>query len=191
MTDVGRAVDIADVLVSEEIRRIRFLRWSGVLALTRKNVAKGIYFLDGDIAFAASTLEEDRLGANLVRIGRITEAEFRAAMAVAQAPGQRLGQALIAAGVLDPTELAAAVTGQVERIVFSVLRWTTGRMQRRAMDRPLPLDLVLDLSTPRCLLLGARVFPDPERLEAALGGPSANLRRGARPVFNRPFPERA
>jgi len=184
VTDVGRAVSVADVLVSEEIRRIRRDRWSGVLALNREGSAKGIYFLDGDIAFAASTVEEDRLGANLVRVGRITDAEFKAAMAVAQAPGQRLGQALIAAGVLSPIELAAAVTGQVERIVFSVLRWTSGRSQRRGMDRPLPADLLLDLSTPRLLLLGARVFPDPERLAGVLGGTSATLRRMGRAVFD-------
>jgi hypothetical protein len=177
-------LSVADVLVSEEVRRIRRERWSGVLALTREGSAKGIYFLDGDIAFAASTVEEDRLGANLVRVGRITAAEFRAAMAVAQAPGQQFGQALIAAGVLSPVELAAAVTGQVERIVFSVLRWTSGRLQRRGMDRALPADLLLDLSTPRLLLLGARVFPDPERLAEALGGPSATLRRVGRAVFD-------
>ncbi|MCG6925585.1 MAG: hypothetical protein LJF30_09770 [Acidobacteria bacterium] len=184
MTDVGRAVSVADVLVSEEIRRIRRERWSGVLALNREGSAKGIYFLDGDIAFAASTVEEDRLGANLVRVGRITDAEFKAAMAVAQAPGQRLGQALIGAGVLSAIELAAAVTGQVERIVLSVLRWTSGRSQRRGMDRPLPADLLLDLSTPRLLLLGARVFPDPERLAGVLGGTSATLRRMGRAVFD-------
>jgi hypothetical protein len=184
VTDAGRTLSIEDVLVSEEVRRIGRDRWSGVLALTRERVSKGVYFLDGEIAFAASTVEEDRLGANLVRIGRITDAEFRAAMVAAQAPGQRLGQALIAAGVLSPTELAAAVTGQVERIVFSVLRWTSGRMQCRAMEGALPLDLLLDLNTPRILLLGARVFPEAERLEAALGDSSLKLRRLARPGFD-------
>jgi len=76
--------------------------------------------LVGEIAFAASTLEEDRLGANLVRIGLINRAQFEAAMRAAQEPGRRLGQALIDEGVLNPEQLAAAVTGQVERIVFSV-----------------------------------------------------------------------
>jgi hypothetical protein len=184
VTDAGRTVSIEDVLVSEEVRRIRREGWSGVLALSQGRASKGIYFLDGDIAFAASTEEADRLGANLVRIGRITEAEFRAAMAAAQAPGQRLGQALIAAGVLDPTELAAAVTGQVERIVFSVLRWTKGQMQCRAMDRPLPLDLLLDLNTPRILLVGARTFPEAERLEGVLGGSSSKLSRLGPPPFD-------
>jgi hypothetical protein len=184
LTGVGKAVGIADLLVSEEIRNIRRERWSGVLAMTQGEVAKGLYFLDGDIAFAASTVEEDRLGANLFRIGRITAAEFRNAMEMAREPGRRLGQALIDAGILSPAELAAAVTGQVERIVLSVLRWTSGRLQRRGMDRPLPADLVLDLNTPRLLLLGARAFPDTRRLEATLGPPQTRLKRFPQAPFD-------
>jgi hypothetical protein len=184
VTGVGKAIPIAEVLVSEEIRRIRRERWSGVLAMTQGEVAKGLYLLEGDIAFAASTVEEDRLGANLFRIGRITAAQFWTAMEAAREPGRRLGQALIEAGVLSGAELAAAVTGQVERIVLSVLRWTSGRLQRRGMDRPLPADLVLDLNTPRLLLLGARVFPDARRLEVTLGSPQTRLRRFPQAPFD-------
>lgn len=183
MTGGEGVTDLAQVIVSEEIRRVRRERWSGVLAMSQGEVTKGLYFVDGEIAFAASTVEEDRLGANLFRIGRITESQFRTALAVAQEPGRQLGQALIEAGILTPGELAAAVTGQVERIVLSVLRWTSGGLQRRAMDRPIPADLALDLNTPRLLLLGARRFPDAARLERALGSLETRLRR----VAPRPF----
>jgi tetratricopeptide (TPR) repeat protein len=183
VTDAADVVDLARVIVSEEIRKVRQERWSGVLAMTQGEITKGLYFVEGEIAFAASTVEEDRLGANLFRIGRITEAQFRDALASAQEPGRRIGQALIEAGVLSPGELAAAVTGQVERIVLSVLRWTSGVLQRRTMDRPLPADLALDLNTARLLLLGARLFPDIERLSERLGGDETRLRR----VAPRPF----
>ena len=183
MTDATEVVDLAQVIVSEEIRKVRQEHWSGVLAMTQGEVTKGLYFVEGEIAFAASTVEEDRLGANLFRIGRITEAQFRTALSLAQEPGRRIGQALIEAGVLSPGELAAAVTGQVERIVLSVLRWTSGVLQRRAMDRPIPADLALDLNTPRLLLLGARLFPDTERLAERLGDGRKRLRR----VVPRPF----
>jgi tetratricopeptide (TPR) repeat protein len=183
VTGGEEVTDLAQVIVSEEIRRVRHERWSGVLAMSQGEVTKGLYFVDGEIAFAASTVEEDRLGANLFRIGRITESQFRAALAVSQEPGRQLGQALTEAGVLTPGELAAAVTGQVERIVLSVLRWTSGGLQRRAMDRPIPADLALDLNTPRLLLLGARRFPDAARLERALGPLETRLRR----VAPRPF----
>ena len=108
MSGAGQAFDISRVLVSEEVRQIRREGWTGVLALAQGDIAKGLYFMDGEIVFAASTVEEDRLGANLYRIGRITEPQFRAAMTAAQTPGRRLGQALIDAGVLKREELAAA-----------------------------------------------------------------------------------
>ncbi len=170
-------LDLGQVLVAEEIARVRGERWSGVLALAQGEVAKGLYFVDGEIAFAASTVEEDRLGACLFRVGKITEGQFRAAMRECEATGRPLGQAFVEMGHLTPGELAAAVTAQVERIVLSVLRWTTGSLRRDPMDRPLPADLALDLNTHRLLLLGTRLFPDAERLERALGAPARRLRR--------------
>jgi hypothetical protein len=171
------ALDLARTLVAEEIGRVRAEGWSGVLALAQGEVAKGLYFVDGAIAFAASTVEEDRLGACLFRAGRITQGQFHAAMRESEASGCPLGQALVELGHITPGELAAAVTAQVERIVLSVLRWTTGSLRREPMDRPLPADLALDLDTHRLLLLGTRQFPDAERLEGALGAPERRLRR--------------
>jgi hypothetical protein len=170
-------LDLGRALVAEEIVRIRTEGWSGVLALTQGEVAKGLYFVDGSIAFAASTVEEDRLGACLFRAGKITESQFRAAMRESESSGRPLGHALVDMGFLAPEGLAAGVTMQVERIVLSVLRWTTGVLRREPMDRPLPADLALDLNTHRLLLLGTRLFPDAERLERALGPASRRLRR--------------
>jgi tetratricopeptide (TPR) repeat protein len=170
-------LDLGQALVAEEVARVRVERWSGVLALAQGEVAKGLYFLDGEIAFAASTVEEDRLGACLFRVGKITEGQFRAAMRECEATGRPLGQAFVELGHLTPDELSAAVTAQVERIVLSVLRWTTGTLRRDPMDRPLPADLALDLNTHRMLLLGTRQFPDVGRLERALGAPERRLRR--------------
>lgn len=171
------SLDLSKDLLAEELARIRHEAWSGVLALIQGEVTKGVYFTDGEIVFAASTVEEDRLGASLFRTGKITESQFRAAMKASEGPGQRLGQALIEAGVLTPADLAAAVVAQVERIVVSVLRWTTGAARRETMERPLPADLALRIDTPRLLLLGLRGFPDAERLERALGGLSREVRR--------------
>ena len=64
------------------------------------------------------------------------------------------------------------------------------------MDRPLPADLVLDLCTPRLLLLGAREVLSTARLEPVLGSEDRRLRRVAQVAFDydqmRPSPaERA
>ena len=150
------ALDISEVLVAEEILRVRAEGWSGVLAFTQGQVAKGVYFVDGEIAFAASTVEEDRLGAGLFRAGKITEAQFREAMRESEASGNPLGHALVGLGYLTREDLEAAVAFQMERIVLSVLRWTSGTLRREPMERPLPADLALDLNTHRLLLLATR-----------------------------------
>ena len=176
--------DLSRVLVADEIARARNERWSGVLAMSQGEVSKGLYFLEGEIAFAASTVEEDRLGACLSRAGRLSESQFRAAMREVEASGFPLGHVLVEARILSRPELAGALAAQVERIVLSVLRWTNGTLRREPMDRPIPADQALDLSTNRLLLLGMRLFPDTERLERALGDPARRLRRVATAPFD-------
>jgi hypothetical protein len=174
----GAAVaDLSRALVADEIARVRNERWSGVLALSQGEVSKGLYFLEGEIAFAASTVEEDRLGACLFRAGRLSESQFRTAMREVEASGYPLGYVLVESRILTPQELSGALAAQVERIVLSVLRWTSGTLRRERMDRPIPADQALDLSTNRLLLLGMRLFPDAERLERALGDTARRLRR--------------
>jgi hypothetical protein len=181
----GAAVaDLSRVLVADEIVRARNERWTGVLALSQGEVSKGLYFLEGDVVFAASTVEEDRLGACLFRAGRLTESQFRAAMREVEASGFPLGHVLVESRVLRPHELTGALAAQVERIVLSVLRWTSGTLRRDAMDRPIPADQALDIDTNRLLLLGMRLFPDAERLERALGDPQRRLRRVSPPTFD-------
>jgi hypothetical protein len=183
--DSGAGVaDLSRVLVADEIARVRNERWSGVLALNQGEVSKGVYVLDGDIVFAASTVEEDRLGACLFRVGRLSEKQFRAAMREVESSGYPLGYVLVETRVLSPAELAGALSAQVERIVLSVLRWTSGTLRRDPMDRPVPADQALELNTNRLLLLGMRLFPDTDRLERALGDKSRRLRCVSPPPFD-------
>jgi hypothetical protein len=170
-------LDLTRTLVAEEVLRVRAEGWSGVLALRQGQVAKGLYVVDGEIAFAASTMEEDRLGACLHRAGLITESQFRSTMRESEATGQPFGHAVVDLGYVRAFDLAVAVRSQVERIVLSVLRWTSGWLAREPMERPLPADLAVRVDTPRLLLLGARQFPDTERLARALGGPERRIRR--------------
>ena len=152
--------------------------------MSQGEVSKGIYFLEGDVVFAASTVEEDRLGACLFRAGRLSESQFRAAMREVESSGFPLGYVLVESRVLSPGELTGALAAQVERIVLSVLRWTSGTLRRDAMDRPIPADQTLELNTNRLLLLGMRLFPDTDRLERSLGDPLRRLRRVSPPSFD-------
>ncbi len=176
--------DLRQTLLADEIRELKRRNWSGVIALADREVRKGIYLRRGRFVFAASTVEEDKLGEHLVRTGRITRNQFAAALQASQGPGRRLGQTLVETGAVPEGVLETLVAEQVRSIALSVFRWTTGEVRYQQVEEPIPSDLGLPLSTERLLLEGTRIFPDTARLEAALGDARRPLRNAAALPFD-------
>jgi tetratricopeptide (TPR) repeat protein len=179
------ALDLATRLLSEEIRTLHAARSTGILEVTSSGVGKGVYLRAGAIVFASSSLDEDRLGESLIRLGRISRADFAAAYRLeAGRKRRRIGQVLVGAGLISEDELGKLVSHQVESVILSIFRWTSGEMRFHESRDPVPIDLALDLSTHRLLLEGIRVFPDEARLLAALGDRRRKLRSARRPPFD-------
>ncbi len=178
--------DLDETLLTVTIRGLHHSGWSGVVAVTSGDVTKGLYFRRGRFVFAASTVEDDRLGEFLVRTGRINREQFAAALLAAQGPGRRLGQALVEIGAVNDLDLEDLVAEQLHRIAVSAFRWTAGAALTEEVEEPIPADIALPLSTERLLLEGARTYPDPRRLEQALGDPGRRVQRAenSRPAFN-------
>ena len=177
-------MDLAESLLSEELRSLERRRWSGVLALSSGEVTKGLFLRNGRIVFAASSRDDEKLGETLFRNGRISREELEQACRGSQGSSGRFGTALVQSGILTEDELAAAVSGQVQGIVRSVFEWTSGEVRRADAEQPVASDLVIELSTPRILLEGVRIFPDPHRLERALGDTGRRVRRHPSPAFD-------
>src|SRR5262245_33897028 len=175
--------DLRQTLLLDEVRGLRRRRWSGVVALASGDVRKGIYLRRGGFVFAASTVEEDKLGEHLVRTGRITREQFETAIQESQGPGRRLGQALVETGAVAEGDLDALVAEQVRSIALSAFRWTSGEVRYQQVEEPIPSDLALALSTDRLPLEGTRIFPDVARLEASLGDPTRRVRRAGQFPF--------
>jgi tetratricopeptide (TPR) repeat protein len=176
--------DLARSLLSEEIRALNRARRSGILVATAPGVTKGVFLRGGRLVFASSSLDKDKLGENLIRLGRISRREFAVAYEATQLRKRRLGQTLLAAGVMNEEELGRIVAHQVQGIVLSLFTWTEGRTRFQEAQEPIPAELALDLSTHRLLFEGSRIYPDAGRLEAALGPGRERLRRAARPAFD-------
>jgi curved DNA-binding protein CbpA len=176
--------DLARSLLSEEIRALNRARRSGVLVATAPGVTKGIFVRGGRIVFASSSLDKDKLGESLIRLGRISRREFAAAYEATQLRKRRLGQTLLAAGVMTEEELGRIVAHQVQGIVMSLFTWTSGQTRFQEAAEPIPAELALDLSTHRLLFEGVRIYPDGSRLETALAPSTERLRRAARPAFD-------
>src|SRR2546422_49054 len=145
-------------------------RKTGVLRVTSelRHNAGTIYFQDGTIIFAEIKSNPHPLGALLLRTGKITEADLERArdMQTRQNDPRRLGQILVAMGVLSPREVERQVRFQIEEVVFEVMSWREGVFS--FSEEPVtgvPAETAVRISTEALLMEGARRIDEWFRIE--------------------------
>src|SRR2546422_767533 len=145
-------------------------RKTGVLRVTSelRHNAGTIYFQDGTIIFAEIKSNPHPLGALLLRTGKITEADLERArdMQTRQNDPRRLGQILVAMGVLSPREVERQVRFQIEEVVFEVMSWREGFFS--FSEEPVsgvPAETTVSISTGALLMEGARRIDEWSRIE--------------------------
>jgi hypothetical protein len=128
---------------------------TGVLSLVNAGVRKSVYFLDGKLVFAGSSLTQDRLGEVLLRGARISADEY---LKLSQRirGGQRLGKALVESGVLSPKDLWWAIEQQVKEIVWSIFNWEDGYFQFEDDELPRREKITFELDVEKLVVEGIR-----------------------------------
>jgi hypothetical protein len=118
--------DLSRFEVPDLLSLLKAGRRTGVLALERRDQESKLYFRAGDAVFAVSTREELRLGRLLARHGRIPPAVIEEALVWQNTHGGRLGQALLASGMLQESELSAMLKVQISEVIFDAFAWPDG-----------------------------------------------------------------
>jgi hypothetical protein len=106
-------------------------RKSGVLVVEGPDDTITISFLGGQVVSAESATHrlDNRIGALLVRGGRINDEQLARILQLQKESQQRLGFLLIRERLVTPEDLREALRLQIFRIVFSSFRWTDGRFR--------------------------------------------------------------
>ena len=115
-----RAFPLADLL-----QLVHAAGKSGFLLFQFGGDEKAVYLSRGEVVFAESNLEADRLGLCLLRVGAITREQLETAESRFH-PMTRLGKILVELGCLTPRDLWDGVKTQVEDIVRSLFAYTAG-----------------------------------------------------------------
>src|SRR5512137_1477111 len=142
---------------------------------TGQKVEKKVYFKNGDIVFAASSLAEDRLGDVMLRDGRLTQAQFDASTEIIKKTGKKQGAVLVELGFIKPQDLVAAVKDQVKRIILTLFPLRMGSY--RFDEAPLPMaDIIpLQMSAGNLILEGITNL-DWKDIRKALPAPTTIIR---------------
>jgi tetratricopeptide (TPR) repeat protein len=99
---------------------------TGRLTLRRGKVQKSVDLVNGNPVSAASTPRDETLGHFLTSSGVITEDQHRDAVQRAAKAGNKLGEALVAMGILTIEQLIDQLGKQARHKLVQALRWPQG-----------------------------------------------------------------
>jgi hypothetical protein len=145
-------------------------RKTGALRVTselRHNEGK-IYFDNGVVVSAEIRSNPHPLGALLLRTGKITEADLERARDMQQRQGdkRRLGEILVALGVITPREVERQIHFQIEEVVFEVMSWNEGYFSfTEEVDGKVPTEVTVRIPVEALLMEGARRIDEWSRIE--------------------------
>jgi hypothetical protein len=115
-----------DFSLADVFKLLSFSKKTGRLELRRKAGMGRVYFRDGEVYFAESSLSREPLGQKLIRGHSLTEGHLRQALDENAETGERVGQILLREGWITSEQLEAAVKQQIEDAVFDLLQWELG-----------------------------------------------------------------
>jgi hypothetical protein len=120
---------IGDFGLPEILQLIGIQRKTGRLTLENDSESVTVKFLEGSVVGAdtCSGGVEDRLGAVLVRTGKITEAQLDEALHIQKRTLQRLGHVLVKSNFISEDELIEALRVQSLQIIYRLFRWREGK----------------------------------------------------------------
>jgi pSer/pThr/pTyr-binding forkhead associated (FHA) protein len=159
--------NLAHFEVPDLLSLVKAGRRTGVLALERRDQESKLYFRAGNPVFAASTREDLRLGRLLVRQGKVPAEVIDEALEWQHSNGGRLGSALLAAGMLEESELAALLKVQVSEVIFDAFSWPEGAFSFWDRVPPPPNAVTLEMDVQNILIEGVRRLDVRERLKSA------------------------
>lgn len=164
------------------LSHIHEIKSTGTLALLRDGVNKKLFIKNGDIIFASSTYEGDRLGEILLKTGKISLSQFDAASKVVIQTGKRMGGVLVELGYLKPKDLFWGVKFQVQEIVASLFAWTDGEYEFAAGELPSSEVITLHMSTANLILQGIKRIDDWTRISRGMPPMNSVLALTANPL---------
>ncbi len=134
---------LRDCSLSRILIDIHRNRLTGTLSVKTPLCTKNIFIRDGNVIFASSTFEDDRLGEMLVKAGKISMEQYDRSVEILKRTGKRQGAILVDLGYITPKDLFWGVKYQVKEIIYSVFRMEDGTYEFN--ENAIPPDEVITL----------------------------------------------
>ena len=162
----GRCIfqgEFGEILIPDILTFLDMIGKTGVLEVERPDETKHIYWERGEIVFADSTTDGQRIGGFLSRNGWIDPAALAEARQAAKRDDE-LVKALLRKGALEPTILPRAIKLLVLDIVYSLFEWRTGTFKFVLTKTAHVEKVVLRTSVSNIIMEGTRRLDEWQRI---------------------------
>jgi serine/threonine-protein kinase len=122
--------------------------------LPKEGGRKELYFVDGKLHHVSSNSATELLGEYLVRRKVISREELGFALAVLPRYGGRMGDTLIALGLVGSLEIFRAIRDQGRDRLVDLFQWQAGRLSYYSGQAAPHVEFPLDLDLPPLLIAG-------------------------------------
>ncbi len=132
---------LSETPLTDVISILRLRKATGTLTCTSAAVEKCLYVRGGEIIFATSKDERDRLGEIMVKEGKLSRAQLERALQIHQksAGVKKIGSIFVESGYVSPKELFNGLKVQVRTIISSLFLLHDGHYR---FDELLPPDII-------------------------------------------------
>jgi tetratricopeptide (TPR) repeat protein len=164
-----RELGIQDVL-----QMLDLARKTGVLTVRSQRMMDEavVHLVDGELVFASRRRSMRLLGQQLLRDGKLTDAELEQALELQRGdPRRPLGAILIEMGSMDRSELHRQLRFQIEETIYDLLSWDEGYFRFEESDET--PDSAVRVQVDSLLMEGARRIDEWARLESRVPSPEA------------------
>ncbi len=148
--------DIKDLTIPWLFQDLRINKLTGTVTFSLDKDVKKAYLKDGDIIFASSNRDEDRLGEYLLKKGKISREQFDKCSEIVVKTGKKLGAVLFELKVISAHDLVAEVKLQVREILLHLFTWRDGKYAVDKGNLPVSDIIPLQMSTGDIIISGVR-----------------------------------
>lgn len=134
-----------DFTLPEILRMLAFSKKSGTLRVSREAGTGKIVFSTGAVVYAETELTSSRLGQKLVGAGKISPTQLRQSLDTQAGSGERLGKILLKTDAITKADLEEAVRAQLEEAAYELMCWEAGEFAWEPGDEELDPEVFLDI----------------------------------------------
>jgi len=163
-----------DFTLPDIFRLMSLAKKTGRMDVSRGAGEGRVFFNEGDVYYAESSLSREPLGQKLIRARALTESQLNKALDTHSQTGKRVGDIMIESGMVTSDQIEHAVAQQIEDAVFDLLRWDLGEFTWEA-GAELEVEVPISVSVENLIMEAARRLDELEVIQRKIPGEHAVL----------------